>query len=803
MENITVSTLPNITFYSGEDAEFCGQALENREYGAHSDIFGDLSTTSNYNSYWSYFSNKIFTENSTNYVNIGDVLSATISYMNKFKDNHLDITIDKNVLSFNYDYENDLHSNYNNTKIIPASDIINLMLSVNDMRFNKLNYYKKNLELKEISYAHKKYPYRPEGTKYTVMENDELVEYDFSRQFVDYNYTELSYDVAYTGYMMREIEMEDGSITYIPTDITYTGYKTFYSYLISDINEFNNRMNNYFVDNSKKVSDKYGDLKTYFLSELDTLMVLTLNTQSLGSKNIYAYFNFDGKYSNWYDNAISFNIDCNDLVVNDTIANITCYTPNYFNVLVSEFEKPCGNDKYIERANDIKLTNIDNLDANQKFKIINPSNIKKLDLSSITDKLYTVNLISNYDKKVNALSTKTTNWINEKGLNLKSLIIGKEDIESTVGDIYGINNIKTLEELNLINCKNIISLNISGLENISILELAGTNIKTFIPHSNIHFTKLSLPESLNSLILNENTIDELNYTPTHNLINLTLNNVNGIDSQEFVNNWISELESHTIKNSKNENVSVLLSGIVQNTKLLGIDWINEPVDKLLKIKYLGINKDNIFKKTIVNENEIISENLSGNISIKGSSEDNKLNRKEYLDLRNFFGDNIMKCNGKQNNTNLNLEYIFDTSTLNRSTKYYFYVSSTYNNVTTENKYQFIDNGKSEFELNIFDNTGGHSFLDYIDGLENSSLIFNKRSDNIGYELDLPDGVYINTDNKDKNSLTKTVSSGDILIYKRKKIILATMQKTTIYNYTKIGTYEVRNNQGNKIEIEIV
>ena len=795
MKNITVSTLPNITFYSGEDAEYCGEAVENRNYGVHSDIFGDLSRTSNYNSYWSYFSSRTFTENPTNYTNIGDILSSTVSYLNKFKDNNININIDKNILTFNYNYEDDLNSDYENTKVIPASDIINLLLSVNDMRFNKMNYYKNNLELKEVSYAHKKYPYRPEGTIYTVNENDNLVDYDFSRQFVDYNYTELSYDVAYEGHIMREIELEDGTISYIPTDITYTGYKTFYSYLLSDINKFDIRMENYFEDNSNKVEEDYADLKTYFISELDTMMVLSLNTMSLGPKNIYAYFNFDSKYSNWFDNTITFNLNTSELSVNDTLANVTPISENYFNILINENSKPCGEDIKINESTDINITDLLELEENQLFKIINPSYISKLDLSPINDKITTLNLINNYEKKINSVNTKTSNWYTEKGLNLKSLIIGS-DRESTLDNLYGINNIDILEELNIKNCPEIESINISNLSNLKILELAGTNIKTIIPHSNNHFEKLSLPESLTSLILNRNIIDEFDYSPTSNLINLTLNNVsgNGFNSQSFINTWIDELENNTIKNSNNEDISVLYSGVVQNTTLLGINWENEPVDKLLKIKYLGINKDNI------------NDKLTGTISIKGSNDNDMLNRKEYLNLRNFFGDDIMRCNGKINTSNLNLEYVFDISSLNKITKYYFYISQTYNGITTENKYQYIDNGKSEFNMNILDSNGGHSFLDYIDKLISngaSSLIFTKRTDNIGYELDLPEDVYINTNNSDSNSLTKTVSPGDILVYKRKKIIIATVQRTTIYNYTKIGTYEVRSNQGDKIEIEFI
>ena len=77
--DITVSSLPNITFYTGEDAEISGNALENRDYGFKSDYFGTLSMNNNYNSYWSYISNSTFSENPVNYYNIGDILNSTIS----------------------------------------------------------------------------------------------------------------------------------------------------------------------------------------------------------------------------------------------------------------------------------------------------------------------------------------------------------------------------------------------------------------------------------------------------------------------------------------------------------------------------------------------------------------------------------------------------------------------------------------------------------------------------------------------------------------------------------------------------
>ena len=200
MTTITVSNLPNINFYTGQDAIFGGESVENRRYGAHSDYYGDLGLSRDNNSYWNGISNSTFSENPTNYNNIGDIINSTISYMNKFKNNNVDITVNKNILTFNYKYETDLNNDFNNTKIIPASQLIDLLLNVNDMTFNKKHYYGNNIELKEVSYARKKYPYN--GPDTTIRVDDESSEtgyitYDFSRQFVDYKYTILSYDEHY------------------------------------------------------------------------------------------------------------------------------------------------------------------------------------------------------------------------------------------------------------------------------------------------------------------------------------------------------------------------------------------------------------------------------------------------------------------------------------------------------------------------------------------------------------------------------------------------------------------------------
>ena len=51
-KTITVSVLPNITFYSGREAEEAASAVENRLYGTQTSYFGELSLTRDNNSYW-------------------------------------------------------------------------------------------------------------------------------------------------------------------------------------------------------------------------------------------------------------------------------------------------------------------------------------------------------------------------------------------------------------------------------------------------------------------------------------------------------------------------------------------------------------------------------------------------------------------------------------------------------------------------------------------------------------------------------------------------------------------------------
>ena len=761
MTTITVSNLPNINFYTGEDASFGGESVENRRYGVHSNYYGYLGLSSANNSYWNGISNSTFSENPTNYNNIGDIINTTISYMQKFKNANIDyISVDKNILTFNYKLETDLNNDFDNTKIIPASQLINLFKNVNEMTFNKLHYYNGNIELKEITYAHKKYPYNPSNTVIKVgneRTDDEFVYYDFSNEFTDYKYTVFSEDVDFTRSYVDEYIKEDGTIGYYDTGFTYTETVTYYTYEINDINKLSDRINTFFDNNTQKLEDKYADLKTYYISDLDTVMALKLNTHSLNSKNLYAYFNFSNQYDNWFDNSIAFTMNTENINNNDVLLSIKPKTENWFNVIINECDQPCGSDININSIHDFTITNKDILEETQIFKVINPSNIETLNLSNNIDKITNIDLINNYNKRVNVYNVRNTNWIAEGQMNIENLIIGNENKQAAVENILGVNNLTTLKTIDITNCSNLQKdFAIGKLSKLNTFKAGGSNIKNFIPRNGNIFENVTLPETLKSLVLKNNTINNFNYSPTGSLINLTFENVQGFDTKTFIINWINQLESTLINSELGdvENNKVLYNGIIQNTNLVGINWTDFPIDTLLKFKYLGLNK------------------FEGTIGIKGSD----LTRKEYLQLRDVFGDEIMECGDYVTNSKpIKFEYTLDPNAYKKDMYLYYEVPNYGWNVEEIN-------GSQIHKMNIIDNIGGNSLLDYFETIDRLDLTLN--DDKFGYEIQLPTKIY--TDSNDKSSLTKQLNVGDIVLYKGNKLIFVTQNKRSVYNYVKLG-----------------
>ena len=749
MKDITVSTLPNITFYTGPDASKAASYVENRNYGAITDAFGTLSMTNDYNSYWSEFKNNTFSETKVDYQNIGDPLNDTLSYMNKFKNiTFSSINIDKNVIEINYDFEDDLNSDYENTNIIPTKDLIDIFVNMNEMTFNKKNYYKNDpVELKEVSYFSKKYPWRPAGTTLAVNEDDTTIIYDFSKEFVDYKYVELSYDVAYIGYYYTESVDAQGNIVYIKTDITYEGFNTYYTYQISDINRLKDRVDLYFKQNSDEVENSRGDLKTYFISDLDTRIKFVLNTKSLGSKSIYAYINFTSDYNNWFDNVLKFTMNTTQLDNNDKLATITPLKEDYFNVNIDKTINICGTDKFTDEVTDFILEDKTKLIEEQEFQVLNPSSIKKIDLSENTDKILSIDLISNYEKKVNALETEISNWINETSCNLEEVIIGNENKQSAVKNINGLSDITTLKTIDITNCNNLTTnFNLRKLDKLNVFKAKGSSIKSFVPKAGITLDTVTLPDNLKTITLKNNTINNFDYNITNKLLNVTFENVSGIDTQDFIQTWVNILNTTTFTNKNGETMPMLYSGLINNTNLTGINWTDYPADELINLKYTGLNK------------------FAGTIGIKGSAANGNLTRQEYNSLRETYTDDVV------------LRHIGD-----------MVFNWTLDPDAFKVKADILQYGE-EVEFVFSDNIGGNSFMDYIPmaGWPDRSLTLQRNAEGFGYEAELNTKIFTIP----SGTTTKQIKAGDVVIYKGNKLLIVYQNKTTIYNYIKIGELQL-------------
>lgn len=791
-KTLTVSALPTITFYTGEYSENAANAIENRDYGYYIPELGYLSQSFDYNSYWSNKrSDTIFSETPVKYNNIGDIIQSAISYMDKFKNNQIDINVDTNIIEFNFDYEKDLNSEFNNTYIIPASQLYSLLVNCNEMTFNKQNYYRKQNEINDVTFSHKSFPYNKPQTVFIVDDEENpgnQITYDFSNEYVNYNYTVQAYDYPGIDYVYDE---NGNPIEGSAYEITLVGY----SYFVKNIDYLEPRFNKYFNDNSDNLINNIpdGDTKdiAYSISDLNTVVNLSLNTLSLGRKNLLAYINFTSKYNDWYNKTIQF--ETIEKLEKDDIISITPANENYFNVVINK-EKIFGQD--IESNEKIDFILNESIENDEEiFDIVNATNIKEIDLSNISNKISKVDLLHNYDKKINANKTISSSWINETdNILLESLNVSNEN-ESNIIDINGITQFKNLKTLNITNCNKLFKeFSLHKLTNLKNFYANGSVRKTFIPAKGQSFENISLPNtSLNTLILRNNTIQNFDYTPNANLVNLTFENTiinNDFSLQTFVNTWLEELKTTMIKTkTSSDEIPVLYSGLINNTILSGINFVDYSVSNMIDLSYIGLNMNK----------------LSGTINISGTNPEKYLKREEYMELRNIYGDDLMhvgQTNEEINNNQFKLLYNIDESIFekrysisikNNNNEEYIGTEAGYLNIPTESNINISTKQNNK----IIEYYSGHSLFDYIENGHNTLEFTEKDIEKIGLQLTLEDTNIIPDLNKEKlidNSSHSDINPGDILLYKGNTIILVLIKnKPTIYNYIKLGRFSFLNN----------
>ena len=224
--------------------------------------------------------------------------------------------------------------------------------------------------------------------------------------------------------------------------------------------------------------------------------------------------------------------------------------------------------------------------------VYNANNISRIDLSDFAAKM-------------------TTLYINQAVGNdgkssLKSLILGDGTTENVVfTEIGGLSAITGIEEIDIRNFKVVTNVELSALQNLHIFKAAGSGLTSFVPATGVTLTEVSLPDVLQSIVLNGADVSSLTYTPATALRSVSLRNVTGAwDARGFVLAWLEML-------SDNDRFAEA------ELTLAGIDWRMTPTQAIAMGK-VGI------------------KNYRGKITLPS------LSGSEYYQLVELYGENVFK-----------------------------------------------------------------------------------------------------------------------------------------------------------------
>ena len=242
---------------------------------------------------------------------------------------------------------------------------------------------------------------------------------------------------------------------------------------------------------------------------------------------------------------------------------------------------PIKTDEHLEYGQSVTWTTPRQLAIGDPVYIYTAPNVLGVDLSTIA-RLENLDLNGCVD--------------NQGNTSLKRLILGPatgtdSNNRLQTSGFSGLEKCVALEEINIRNFTALTTLNIKDLKNLNKFYADGSGIVTFEPAAGCKFSALQLPLSLQNLILNNITINNTTYVPNQNLKNVVLNNVEGINTYDFVTNWVRSYGESSIASLSLEATN--------------INWINADVNLLIKlaemnelhltgyVKFDSVNKEQI------------------------------------------------------------------------------------------------------------------------------------------------------------------------------------------------------------------
>lgn len=767
----TTNYLESILFYTGATANQAAAETEQRNYGSYIEGLGYLDKTSNGETYWTNYKNVTLSDIRPNIDKLSDIFVSANTYATANYDEYPigEPSISSNRFNIMYSYEGDLENAFSNALPSASADIKILFSAMNEQIYNQKKYYGDEVEINSIRIGAVTFYWRPENYvayTYSYTSVEEVWTYVWEQAEI----TEETYNTAIAGTIpentyytsvvdgdntlyyvtavdMDNSEMEEVQINHsIPYVLEGNDY---YAYVKSEYVKMDGDKN-YIAEAIKKNLDAFEerhgrnqDMYAYYMYDCTGDIKVTFDSNHVGVKESTIPVRFTSNFDHWFTYNISIPADAEA----GDIVGITSATDGaIFSVRKNENTVICGDNVALDEGESHTFTStsaiVNDDEHDETISILTPWDIDTLDLSYLQEA---------FNGELNLNASK---WVDVKGCKMKTLLIGtgaEERIEGLT-KITGLNEITSLENIDLTRCGNLRTTPaINRLANLHTFKAKHAAITTFIPADGVTLNNVELnSEAIKLLKLVNATIDgTFDYEPTTALKSLTLDNVTGLDTYQFVNDW------YTVLNANNAVDSVIY------LSLKGINWNNVPVSFMKNLRKFDINE------------------ISGTINIVGSGEDGLLTRDEYNDILRLYGINAFNTSAQTDRFKIYPELILTCATNGQYRCEEFEFSLSVENITEYTNSPY-DTMPTTLNVTIENNVAGNAFLDLLPK-DKFTFIWDSIEKYAYCQLDNA----IDTSNSEKPT---RINAGDIMLYNGDTILIFGENiANPMYEYVKIGS----------------
>lgn len=749
--------------YTGSDYLTAASYLADRNYGEYVPDLGYLSKTTAGESYWTKYSDLLYEETEFKFDKISDIYEVGLSYQTTHYPTIGDVTIsqissnNKTVSRYHaeYSYQNDLGNQFSNIVENTTYDLSNFLVSLNYQKYNKQLMYGDDFEVSAIRIGAKTFEWHlASDIAYTnVSFESEHISYFFTyiiddngnvtyyHSLDEYNNAESVTGQSYT------FTYEDDVVTYT-YDPYYYGKDNFYTYFSQEYVPIADTLSYEIAYQSALFGERHGndeDLYTYYMYDCDIDIPMTLTTKSLGVKKSTFEMRYTSEYDRWFETGIPAYFNFIEEDANNVVPSVefTAYNDGVFGMRINENENIFEQDEAVEQdeSHTFSIQNVDNQYTNEtEFIILSPSNMKELSIY----------------EAAGVLNLTKTGWPHIAN-NIESLMVSNfnsSEEYDKLDKIMGVNDLVNLKSLTLMNCKHLKSTpSISNLSKLSVFNAETTNIESFKPAENVTLEAVALPESIKNIRLKNVTIaEDASLTmPVANLSSLTLDNVTGLDTFEFVERWNNALKS---SNSLTPSSLIYL-------ELNAINWQRVPATIMEDIKKFDLNIK------------------TATISVLGTSTYGMLSREEYIKMTKLYGVNAFAASKTT-------EKVFNKLTLNKAVpalpefEYSFTLSASGRDTTAVAKFDNTDNPDTIIAVNsVIDNILGKTI----------AFTYDRYAKYISHTF-MANDISKPVDTKDthNSTLNTVLRYGDIVLYNGDTLIIV-MERidNAKFQYIKLGS----------------